>query len=74
MKCPHCGECQDRVTDSRFDVVDNYIKRRRQCGVCGIRWTTAERIDHTVMPRRRRVRLHAWAKSGKSGLVPQTSL
>ena len=45
MKCPVCN-CQDsRVLDSRPVNEGGSIKRRRECSVCGKRFTTYEVID-----------------------------
>ena len=45
MKCPYCGETEDRVVDSREVREGATIRRRRQCGACGRRFTSYERID-----------------------------
>jgi len=45
MKCPYCGEDDDRVTDSRIAENGYAIRRRRQCNKCGKRFTTYERIE-----------------------------
>lgn len=45
MKCPVCN-CQDsRVLDSRPIDEGASIKRRRECPVCGKRFTTYEVVD-----------------------------
>lgn len=44
MRCPSCGERDTRVVDSR-DLDDAAIRRRRECAVCGSRFTTYERIE-----------------------------
>ena len=45
MKCPYCGDDENRVVDSR-DVTDGLqIRRRRECGRCGRRFTTYERVE-----------------------------
>lgn len=45
MKCPVCN-CQDsRVLDSRPIEEGASIKRRRECPVCGKRFTTYEVVD-----------------------------
>ena len=40
MKCPTCGSEESAVikSDSEADLV----RRRRQCGTCGFRWSTVE--------------------------------
>lgn len=44
MRCPRCGGTETRVIDSR-DLDDVSIRRRRECEVCGARFTTYERIE-----------------------------
>jgi transcriptional repressor NrdR len=44
MRCPRCGERDTRVVDSR-DLDEASIRRRRECAVCGARFTTYERIE-----------------------------
>lgn len=43
MKCPHCGNNESKVLDSRD--VDDSVRRRRQCLKCKGRFTTYERIQ-----------------------------
>src|SRR5262245_50505514 len=43
MRCPKCTSDTLSVIDSRGD--GNSIRRRRQCGKCGFRFTTFERIE-----------------------------
>ena len=45
MRCPYCTFDDSKVTDSR--VVENGIRRRRECRRCGLRFTTYERIQVT---------------------------
>ena len=45
MKCPYCGERDDRVVDSRDSKRGEAIRRRRECTHCSRRWTTYERIE-----------------------------
>ena len=47
MKCPYCTFSDSKVTDSR--VVENGIRRRRECQRCGLRFTTYERIQATSL-------------------------
>lgn len=47
MNCPFCGFSDSKVTDSR--VVENGIRRRRECQECGDRFTTYERIQTTSL-------------------------
>jgi transcriptional repressor NrdR len=45
MRCPHCGERETRVVDSR-DLDDSAtIRRRRECSACATRFTTYERVE-----------------------------
>ena len=45
MRCPHCGERDTRVVDSR-DLDDSAtIRRRRECTACTTRFTTYERVE-----------------------------
>ena len=45
MRCPHCGERETRVVDSR-DLDDAAtIRRRRECAACSTRFTTYERVE-----------------------------
>ncbi len=43
MRCPYCGHTESRVIDSR-DAAEG-IRRRRECALCGLRFTTYERIQ-----------------------------
>ena len=45
MKCPQCGSDDDKVLDSRSVRDGAAIRRRRECTVCGARFTTHEEID-----------------------------
>ncbi len=45
MKCPVCGEIEDKVIDSRLAKDNTAIRRRRQCLNCFKRFTTYERIE-----------------------------
>ena len=45
MKCPFCGEENTKVIDSRPAEENNSIRRRRQCEVCGKRYTTYEKVE-----------------------------
>ncbi len=45
MKCPACNAPDSRVLDSRPIEDDSSIKRRRECAVCGKRFTTYEVVD-----------------------------
>jgi len=45
VKCPFCHEPDSRVTDSREVQGGESIRRRRECAVCGRRFTTYERVE-----------------------------
>ena len=45
MKCPFCGDDNTRVIDSRPAEDNSSIRRRRQCDVCGKRFTTYEKVE-----------------------------
>ena len=45
MKCPSCNATDSRVLDSRPVDDGSSIKRRRECPVCGRRFTTYEIVD-----------------------------
>ena len=45
MKCPFCGNLDDKVVDSREGKEGEVIRRRRECVSCGRRFTSYERID-----------------------------
>jgi transcriptional repressor NrdR len=45
VRCPVCGADDDKVVDSRPAPVGDAIRRRRECRVCGHRFTTFERIE-----------------------------
>ncbi len=46
MRCPSCGMDNDRVIDSRASVDGATIRRRRECLLCSVRFTTYERIEY----------------------------
>ena len=45
MKCPFCGEIDNKVIDSRVSKDGNVIRRRRECLMCNRRFTTYEHIE-----------------------------
>ena len=45
MRCPHCGERDTRVVDSRDLEESATIRRRRECSSCTTRFTTYERVE-----------------------------
>ncbi|MDX1682185.1 MAG: transcriptional regulator NrdR [Phycisphaeraceae bacterium] len=48
MKCPFCGEDEDRVVDSRSAADGEAIRRRRECAACGERFTTYEHVERAA--------------------------
>lgn len=45
MRCPHCHENNDKVIESRSLAGGDCIRRRRECLVCGYRFTSYERVE-----------------------------
>ncbi len=45
MKCPFCQAENTKVIDSRPAEDNNSIRRRRECDVCGKRFTTYEKVE-----------------------------
>src|ERR671914_1777387 len=45
MRCPYCSAMEDKVVDSRLAEDGAAIRRRRECLVCGRRYTTYERLE-----------------------------
>lgn len=45
MKCPFCGEIENKVIDSRLSKDANVIRRRRECLLCNRRFTTYEHVE-----------------------------
>lgn len=45
MKCPFCGNLEDRVVDSRITDEEQVVRRRRECEGCKRRFTTKERVE-----------------------------
>jgi transcriptional repressor NrdR len=45
VKCPFCGQIEEKVVDSREAKDGVVIRRRRECLRCGRRFTTYERIE-----------------------------
>lgn len=48
MKCPFCGEIEDKVVDSRMAREGQVIRRRRECLGCQRRYTTYERVEESL--------------------------
>lgn len=45
MRCPFCGNVEDRVVDSRESREGDVIRRRRECAACERRFTSYEKIE-----------------------------
>ena len=45
MKCPFCGDVDNKVIDSRLSKDASVIRRRRECLICSRRFTTYEHIE-----------------------------
>ncbi len=45
MKCPYCGEFNNKVIDSRLSKDGQAIRRRRECLGCDRRFTTYEQAE-----------------------------
>jgi len=45
VKCPFCGDFDNKVVDSRMSGDSDVIRRRRECLDCGRRFTTYERVE-----------------------------
>ena len=45
MRCPKCGDVEDKVIDSRLSKDGASIRRRRECTACTHRYTTYEEIE-----------------------------
>lgn len=43
MHCQSCGYEHSKVVDTEHCVRTNYIRRRRECVKCGVRYTTQEK-------------------------------
>lgn len=45
LRCPYCKSLKDKVVDSRTASDGTSIRRRRECDVCGRRYTTYEKVE-----------------------------
>ena len=45
MRCPNCGNNDDKVIESRSLGEGEIIRRRRECLQCGYRFTSHEKIE-----------------------------
>lgn len=49
MKCPFCGNIEDKVVDSRANPEGDAIRRRRECLKCQRRFTTYEHTEKSTV-------------------------
>lgn len=49
MRCIYCGSVDSKVVDSRQNEDGTSIRRRRECVVCGRRFTTYETVENTPL-------------------------
>ncbi len=45
MRCPKCDATENRVVDTRASRGGRAVRRRRECTVCGSRFTTYEYVE-----------------------------
>lgn len=59
LPCPKCGHDETAVVDSRPQ--DGFIRRRRRCAACRLRFTTHERyeLDYSAAQQRHGMALYA---------------
>jgi len=48
VKCPFCGNLEDKVIDSRTNREGDAIRRRRECLGCSKRFTSYERVEDII--------------------------
>lgn len=49
MKCPFCAADDTQVLESRIVEEGEGVRRRRECGKCGKRFTTVEKVRGTAL-------------------------
>jgi len=49
MRCPECDAPENRVVDTRNSRGGKAVRRRRECGVCGARFTTYEHVEERLV-------------------------
>jgi transcriptional repressor NrdR len=49
VRCPACGNLDDKVVDSRLADDGAAIRRRRECLACNRRYTTFERLEEVPL-------------------------
>ncbi|MCQ2603644.1 MAG: transcriptional regulator NrdR [Spirochaetia bacterium] len=65
MKCPYCGNIEDKVIESKQNAEGTAIRRRRECLSCHGRFTSYEHIKETpitVIKRDRKIELFDMGK------------
>ncbi|MEE2669451.1 MAG: transcriptional regulator NrdR [Gemmatimonadota bacterium] len=45
MRCPECDAAENHVVDTRGSRGGRAVRRRRECAVCGARFTTYEHVE-----------------------------
>jgi len=45
MRCPQCDATENHVVDTRDSRGGRAVRRRRECAVCGARFTTYEHVE-----------------------------
>lgn len=48
MRCPECDATENRVVDTRASRGGRAVRRRRECSVCGKRFTTYEYVEERL--------------------------
>ena len=49
MKCPLCGNLDDKVIESRQNISGTSIRRRRECSSCSYRFTSYEKVEEVPL-------------------------
>jgi len=49
VRCPSCGNKEDKVVDSRATAEESAVRRRRECLKCGKRFTTYEYVEEVSL-------------------------
>jgi transcriptional repressor NrdR len=49
MRCPECDATENRVVDTRASRGGRAVRRRRECTVCGARFTTYEYVEERAL-------------------------
>lgn len=48
MQCKNCKSNETIILETRLDIEDNSVRRRRECQVCGLRFTTIEVVKNAI--------------------------